>query len=360
MPHYTLIFHYPPERNRINYLRKKKFNNVLHVPQFFKSTVSSNLLNRCERNTCSTSSYLNDFVAENATTVTVNCCKLEWLVNQWLALILVFRDEVRAHLNHKAAIHKAKQLGCPPMVFVAQDTCKDKSLEDQVLTRKMLELSNSKTEYLPGLLPFVPGMPVILTQNIAIDLGLINGVNGIFRQLVYIRQILQQQTVYRKYIQATRYTFIDLCALIEIPRSKIECNMGELPPQLVPIRLIEQTFRVDIGNILPEDKRMGSNHKALLSVERRALPLVPAYCITTHKSQGQTFSKVVINLKLSNETDDIAAVYVPLSRVKRLADLVILRHFDYKVLLIKPSKSQVAEMERLDKLYLETQTRFAE
>ena len=123
---------------------------------------------------------------------------------------------------------------------------------------------------------------------------------------------------------------------------------------------IEQTFRVDISDILLEDKRTRSNQKAVLSVKRHALPLVPAYCITTHKSQGQSLSKIVIDLKLPNETDDIAAVYVPLSRVKRLSDLVILRHFDYKVLLIKPSKSQVAEMERLDKLYLETQTRFAE
>ena len=65
-------------------------------------------------------------------------------------------------------------------------------------------------------------------------------------------------------------------------------------------------------------------------------------------------------MKLPSETDDIAAVYVPLSRVKRLTDLIILRNFDYKVLLIKPSKSQLAEIERLDKLYLETQSRFSE
>ena len=87
---------------------------------------------------------------------------------------------------------------------------------------------------------------------------------------------------------------------------------------------------------------------------------MPAYCITTHKSQGQTLNKVVIDLKLPNENDDIDAIYVPLSRVKRLADLIILRHLDYKVLLIKPSKSQLAEIERLDKLYLETQSRFSE
>ena len=136
--------------------------------------------------------------------------------------------------------------------------------------------------------------------------------------------------------------------------------MEVLSSKLVPIPLIEQTFRVDISDILPKDKRTRSNHKVYLSVKRRALPLVPAYCITTQKSQGQTLSKVVIDLKLPNVTDDIAAVYVPLSRVKRLTDLVILRHFDYKVLLIKPSKSQVAEMKRLNKLYSETQTHFAD
>ncbi|CAF4240810.1 unnamed protein product, partial [Rotaria sordida] len=99
---------------------------------------------------------------------------------------------------------------------------------------------------------------------------------------------------------------------------------------------MEQTFRIDISDILPKDKKPKPNWKAMLSIKRRALSLVPAYSITTHKSQGQTLNNVVIDLKLPNETDDIAAVYVPLSRVKRLADLIILRQSDYKVLLIKP------------------------
>ncbi|CAF5110573.1 unnamed protein product, partial [Rotaria sp. Silwood1] len=101
-------------------------------------------------------------------------------------------------------------------------------------------------------------------------------------------------------------------------------------------------------------KKPKPNQKTILSIKRRALPLVPAYSITTHKSQGQTLNNVVIDLKLPNRTDDIAAIYVPLSRVKRLTDLVILRHFDYKTLLMKPSKSQLIEIERLDKLYIET------
>ena len=71
-------------------------------------------------------------------------------------------------------------------------------------------------------------------------------------------------------------------------------------------------------------------------------------------------NNVVIDLKLPDRTDDLAAIYVPLSRVKRLTDLIILRPFDYKILLIKPTASQVTEMERLDNLFVETQLRFAQ
>lgn len=69
---------------------------------------------------------------------------------------------------------------------------------------------------------------------------------------------------------------------------------------------------------------------------------------------------MVINLKLPNENDDLASIYVPLSWVKRLVDVIILRRFDHKVLLMKPSKSQIAEMDGLDKLYTDTQKRFSE
>lgn len=275
--------------------------------------------------------------------------------------MLVFRNEIRTQLNHKSAIHNAAQTGSTPMVCVAQDFCKGKPIEEPTLIKKLLELSDSKTEHLPSLLPLVPGMPVIITQNIAIELGLINGMNGVFRQLVYQADSVSTDSLSKTFPINTQYVHKPIYALIEISHSKIECNLEQLQSKLVPIPVMEQTFRVDIADILPKDnKKQKANQKTMLSIKRRALPLVPAYSITTHKSQGQTLNKVIIDLKLPNETDDIAAVYVPLSRVKRLADLIILRHFDYKVLLIKPSKSQVAEIERLDKLYIDTQRRFPE
>ena len=275
--------------------------------------------------------------------------------------MLVFRNEIRTQLNHRSAIHNAIQTGCHPMVCVAQDFCKGKAVEEPVLVKKLLELSDSKTEHLPGLLPLVPGMPVILTQNIAIELGLINGMNGIFRQLVYDLDSVSTDSLSTTFPMNTTYVQKPIYALVEISKSKIECNLEKLQPKLIPIPIMEQTFQVDVSDILPKvNSKSKTARKAMLSIKRRALPLVLAYSITTHKSQGQTLNKVVIDLKLPKDTDDIAAIYVPLSRVKRLTDLIILRHFDYKVLQIKPSKSQVAEMQRLDKLYVETQKRFSE
>ena len=277
------------------------------------------------------------------------------------APILVFRNEVRTHLNNKAAIHKAIEIGRELLVCVAQDTCKGKPIEEPRLMKKLLELCDSKTEHLPGLLPLVPGMPVILTQNVAIELGLINGMNGIFRQLVYEEDSdLTDVITSERFPSNTRYIGKPLYAIVEIVRSKIQCNFEQLQSNLVPIPLMEQTFRINIADFLPKDKKPKSDRNTTLSIKRRALPLVPAYSITTHKSQGQTLSNVVIDLKLPNKTDDLAAIYVPLSRVKRLTDLIILRPFDYKILLMKPSKSQLAEIERLEKLFVETQLRFAQ
>ena len=120
---------------------------------------------------------------------------------------------MRTHLNNKAAIHKAAQTGQRLMVCVAQETCKGKAIEDPIFVKKLLELSDSKTEHLPGFLPFVPGMPVILTQNIAIELGLINRMNGIFRQLVYEENSVSTDVVSETFPNNTQYIHRPLYAL---------------------------------------------------------------------------------------------------------------------------------------------------
>ncbi|CAF1194318.1 unnamed protein product, partial [Rotaria sordida] len=134
------------------------------------------------------------------------------------------------------------------------------------------KLSDRKTEHLPGLLPLVPRMSVILTQNIAIEWGLINGVNEIFQQLVYQEDSVSTDVISEEFPNNARYVHRSLYALVEINRSKIECNLEQLEPKLIPIPVMEQTFRVDISDIIPKDKKPKSNRKAILSVKRHALP----------------------------------------------------------------------------------------
>ena len=182
----------------------------------------------------------------------------------------MFRNEVRTHLNNKAAIHQAAEMGRDLLVCVAQDTCKGKSIEDPRLVKKLLELCDSKTEHLPGLLPLVPGMPVILTQNIAIELGLMNGMNAIFRQLVYEEDSESTDIISERFPSSTRYIRKPLYALVEIVRSKIPCNFEKLQSNLVPIPIMDQTFRINIADFLPKDKRPKSDRNTTLSIKRRA------------------------------------------------------------------------------------------
>ena len=51
----------------------------------------------------------------------------------------------------------------------------------------------------------------------------------------------------------------------------------------------------------------------------------------------------------------MASIYVPLSRVKRAEDVAILRPFYMKVLQVRPSLAQDAELKRLDELNRKTQ-----
>ncbi|CAM4832609.1 unnamed protein product [Rotaria magnacalcarata] len=81
------------------------------------------------------------------------------------------------------------------------------------------------------------------------------------------------------------------------------------------------------------------NLKTTISVKRKVLPLVPAYSITTHKSQGQTLPKIVIDLNMPPGMVEVASAYVSLSRVQQLTDLVILQDFSINALQQRASQA---------------------
>ncbi|CAF2150657.1 unnamed protein product [Rotaria magnacalcarata] len=277
------------------------------------------------------------------------------------APILVFRNTLRTQINNRAVLNKAMEMGLRPMVCVAQDYFQGKIIEDLRLRKTILELPDNKTEHLPGYLPLVPGMPVLLTENVATELGLSNGTRGIFHQLVYEEPSADIQFQDKNFPANTKFITQLKYALVEFPNCKLDSELAELQTKIIPISISEQTFLFDIKELLVDNvaKAAKINKKTTkISVKRKALPLIPAYSMTTHKSQGQTLSKIIIDLVMPPGPVEVASVYVPLSRVKRLDDLLIVRSFDFAALQVKPSTAQCEELKRLDRIAKSTTKRF--
>lgn len=276
----------------------------------------------------------------------------------------MYRNEIRTELNNRAVINKAYEMKQPATVVIARDTIRaKKNIDLPDLNRRLLALPDNKTEHLPGYLPLVPDMPVLLQENIACELGLSNGTQGIFRKLAYTDTSDSDMSFDQdKFPIDTVFKRNPQYALVEIPKSKIN-NLDSLDPLIVPIPVIEKTFTIDLDKLYSDKqhvtKLLKSNKlKTTISVKRKTLPLIPAYSITTHKSQGQTLRKIVIDLNMPPGMVEVASAYVPLSRVQQLTDLVILQDFSISALQVKPSKGQLAEINRLVTIFEQTKQRY--
>ncbi|CAF1353016.1 unnamed protein product [Rotaria sordida] len=204
-------------------------------------------------------------------------------------------------------------------------------------------------------------MPVLLTENIATELGLSNGTRGIFHQLVYDESPEDVRYQDKNFPPNTKFITQPKYALVQFPGWKLDNKLAELQSKIVPIAISEQTFLFDAKELLPENiaKAAKINKKTRkLSVKRKALPLIPAYSMTTYKSQGQTLGKIIVDLVMPPGPLVVASVYVPLSRVKRLDDILIIRSFEFATLQVKSSTAQIEELKRLDRIAQDTRKRF--
>ncbi|CAF4491287.1 unnamed protein product, partial [Rotaria sp. Silwood2] len=225
------------------------------------------------------------------------------------APILVFRNALRTQINNTAVLNKAMEMEVRSIVCLTQDYVKETRIEDSQLRKAILELPDNKTEHLPGYLPLVPGMPILLTENITTEFELSNGTRSIFRQLVYNELsdgIQFGNTVFPKH---TKFITQPKYALVEFSSCKLDSELKFNIKELLPETL---------SKIAKVAKRTTK-----ISIKRKALPLIPVYSITTHKSQGQTLNKIIVDLVTPPGPVEVASVYVPLSRVKRLDDLLI-------------------------------------
>ncbi|CAF1089825.1 unnamed protein product [Rotaria sordida] len=248
-----------------------------------------------------------------------------------------------------------------PIVCIAEGYIQGKIVDDLRLRQAILELPDNKTEHLPGYLPLAPGMPVLLTENVASEIGLSNGTRGIFRRFVYDESPEDVRYQDKNFPPNTKFITQPKCALVEFPGCKLDEKLVQLSSKVVSIAVRKQTLLFDAKELLPKNvaKAAKINKKTRkLSVKRKAFPLIPAYSMTTYRSQGQTLGKIIVDLVMPPGPVELASVYVPLSRVKRLDDLLIIRSFEFAILQVKSSTTQIEELKRLDRIAQNTRKRF--
>lgn len=168
-----------------------------------------------------------------------------------VATILVFSNEVRQEINNHTAISRSIENGKILYVCVAKDIV---SLGNNIIPEScpnilnnILKLTDDKTDDLPGLLPLIPGMPVLLTDNICNQLGLTNGTNGIFRKLIYETESEDNASRNENLIFPLKSTIFirkPLSALVEIPTFNINGVFEGLPNKVIPIPLVEGKFTI--------------------------------------------------------------------------------------------------------------------
>ena len=202
--------------------------------------------------------------------------------NPWNSVtVLVFRNEVRTIINNLFVFEYSTRLNQLPVDIVANDQARRHDIDNAEIRRFLLCLPDNKTEGLPGYLPIVPNMPVLITHNIATELHISNGSIGRLVKVVYEDEEQSHDAMAisnATFPSNTVYTRKPLYALVQLPQCKLASALTDLQPTLVPIVREQKTIKVDLKSILSSaQKRLSPNkttyHYHSLSIYHSFLPM---------------------------------------------------------------------------------------
>jgi hypothetical protein len=146
--------------------------------------------------------------------------------------------------------------------------------------------------------PYMPGMAVFCTENLATELGISNGSPGTLVSIVY------EEIDERRYAISAEVDF--------------RAYKNSDPEAPYPHRVVLKPITNTIHFRLPHSEKT-------YSATRSQLPLIPAYAFTSHNAQGRSLDVCCIDLA---SCPTIQSAYVMLSRVRSLSGLCILRPFN--------------------------------
>jgi len=219
------------------------------------------------------------------------------------ALIIVSRNELRHVINMEFLKQFAVARQLPIYMCIAQDTHKKEPvpLGRDATLRQLLD---NKTSGMMGRLPLVRMMPVVLTYNIATELGLNNGTPGVLLDIVF--DSATPRPINPAPGQEIELKTQPIYLLVYFPTAQLLEPLPGLPLNVVPI--------------FP---RKGRFQYKRTWYRRTQFPIIPGKAVTDYKTQGTTLDAAIANVvrpitkskqaKQANASD-ASTVYVPLSR----------------------------------------------
>ena len=211
------------------------------------------------------------------------------------------------------------------MYCIAQDKPSAQALRDRPdLPERKLEFLNRhdrESGDLYGILPLMKGMPVAMTDHIdrSTDKRILRGTMGKVHSWVLAEDEQSTFENGKRILQSLpRVIFVKFK---DKDGKELDWTLeGMSEPGLYPIVPVKRNWYLDKGRLHP-----------VLQHTRTQLPLMPAFAMTAHAAQGQTFSDgAIVDLRLGGSSSAMAS-YVAITRVKRRQDLLIYRPFPQKL-----------------------------
>jgi hypothetical protein len=267
------------------------------------------------------------------------------------APILVTRNALREQINLLRHRSHCRVSGVTEYVIAAQDYLQNDLLSPTLQGRLCMEESKcssltGKTDTLgdrtPKTLHISKGARIVLTVNMKVEFGLVNGATGtIFEILLPPSVSPYRNRAAPNCVFLARPPIVlfkpDVChpALANFKFS----GLDSFPPGLVPLFPKLRTFTFKCFT--------DGGHLETKSIQRYQLDLDLAYALTDYKCQGKTYTNAIIDLRAPpGKQTDPNSPYVLLSRLKSIEGLLILRSFDPDVFNKPLASHLLAQLEK--------------
>ncbi|QRV90295.1 ATP-dependent DNA helicase PIF1 [Ceratobasidium sp. AG-Ba] len=261
------------------------------------------------------------------------------------AVLVTPRNICRIDWNRAANRMHAMRSGCQLFICPAEDTVEGRPITSQerwdaVQSKGPRSKDRFGCNGLPDRVELAVGMKVMVTVNVETELDIANGSRGVVVDLILDHREGQEAAAE---VSEVHLKYPPACVLVQLDRTKA-AKIDGLGERVIPI--FPRVRRFDI----PQKKGK------VLHAKRRQIPITSAYAFTDYRSQGQTISKVIVDIANPPPPGrmTLSSIYVSFSRSFGRKTIRLLRDFDESVLTQRPPDALLREYARLEQLNEET------